>query len=561
MEEIQNNILTYIENDNDEDDEYFSNLINDQKYQRFISKHKYFLFLLSKIINNHHRTENFFKKIQKIFFCLKGNIKQTFSNYEIFQIFKNNKLILLYLIQNKIIEIDQSIFNEMIDQNDTFQYLEYFLPEVKSFLLSKKYTEIKDYIFINENILISDDQTNPIYDEKRERGENGHYICHIIQNDFIDEFVSYVNQQCVPLSSTIKPSIFETNLFLLKQTNTTLIEYATFYGSIQIFNFLRINGVEINRSLWSYAIHGRNPEIIHYLEKVTYLKTMKKEVLHESMKCYHHELTEYIINNYYNENEEINKDVKFLNFSYFPNDLFDENSLYYLCKYDCYDYIKTNIQSFLSKVQIKDKNPINVITKLNNSVMEIFLENLNICKNSSGMSLFHNCQSITQIIFPSSLTEIGNWTFSRCSSLKKVHFSSSIVKIGDYSFYGCSSLSQVTFESESSLKSIGEYSFYGCSSLMQIEIPSTVNSIGDYSFGCCSSLRQFEVPSSLTSINDYLFYSCTGLSQVLFDSHSFLISIGSNSFAKCFSLKEIKIPQSVKSIGEKAFEYCKIIRL
>ena len=46
------------------------------------------------------------------------------------------------------------------------------------------------------------------------------------------------------------------------QGNITLIEYATFYGSIQIFKYLLNNNVGLTESLWMYAVHGQNSEII-----------------------------------------------------------------------------------------------------------------------------------------------------------------------------------------------------------------------------------------------------------------------------------------------------------
>ena len=55
---------------------------------------------------------------------------------------------------------------------------------------------------------------------------------------------------------------------MLEQENKiTLIEYADFFGSIQIFNYLRKNGAELESSLWIYAVHGQNPEIINFLEE------------------------------------------------------------------------------------------------------------------------------------------------------------------------------------------------------------------------------------------------------------------------------------------------------
>ena len=51
------------------------------------------------------------------------------------------------------------------------------------------------------------------------------------------------------------------------RNETNLVEYAAFFGSIQIFKYLLVNQVKLIPSLWIYAIHSRNPEIIHLLEE------------------------------------------------------------------------------------------------------------------------------------------------------------------------------------------------------------------------------------------------------------------------------------------------------
>ena len=48
--------------------------------------------IISKIANNHHRCQLFFKKIFQILLILKDSILRFYSNYEIFNIFKNSKL-------------------------------------------------------------------------------------------------------------------------------------------------------------------------------------------------------------------------------------------------------------------------------------------------------------------------------------------------------------------------------------------------------------------------------------------------------------------------------------
>lgn len=104
------------------------------------------------------------------------------------------------------------------------------------------------------------------FEENRRKGENDSYICQLIRNDSIEEFVSYTNRMNYSLTKSIIPSsIFETNSFLINKT-TSLIKYAAFFGSIQIFQYLLLNGVELRPKLWLYAIYGRNAEIIHLIE-------------------------------------------------------------------------------------------------------------------------------------------------------------------------------------------------------------------------------------------------------------------------------------------------------
>lgn len=93
--------------------------------------------------------------------------------------------------------------------------IDYFYPEIKSFLDESVTKSIeKQFIEMDPNFIST-------FDEKRQIGENDSYICKLIRNDSVEEFVSYVNRSNIPLSSSIKSSIFETNPFLVKNENNT----------------------------------------------------------------------------------------------------------------------------------------------------------------------------------------------------------------------------------------------------------------------------------------------------------------------------------------------------
>lgn len=94
-----------------------------------------------------------------------------------------------------------------------------------------------------------------------------------------------------------------------------------------------------------------------------------------------------------------------------------------------------------------------------------------------GASVFSDCRSLTSVIIPSSVTEIGWGVFLYCRSLTSVNIPSSVTEIGEYAFWGCSSLTSVDIPS--SVTSIGERAFYDCSGLRSIyvyagTVPSTV---------------------------------------------------------------------------------------
>lgn len=133
--ELYELVLQYIDDESDNKNVVFDNLLKLIEKLNFNANHGEFRLLLHltvQISNNHYRGTNFFAKIEAILSKLK--IKQTFSNSEIFKIFKSNKRILLYLIQSKILEIDQIIADQIID----LDYSKFLYTEVKAFIKDDK---------------------------------------------------------------------------------------------------------------------------------------------------------------------------------------------------------------------------------------------------------------------------------------------------------------------------------------------------------------------------------------------------------------------------------------
>ena len=175
-------------------------------------------------------------------------------------------------------------------------YLEFFSPE------------------INSNF--HKNQTN--FFEKRKIGENDDSLCTIIRKDIVEDFVIYVNKRNLPLSIQIQPSIFETNSFLLDK-NPTLIEYAAFFGSIQIFNYLKTNSVDLTPSLWIYAIHSNNAEIISILEnnRIEPDNSSYSELIKETELKYGNQFDKCFDESLYEEYYSPHENMKNISISYF----------------------------------------------------------------------------------------------------------------------------------------------------------------------------------------------------------------------------------------------------
>ena len=318
MKTVHNLILEYL--DNEEDNTKFGELVNLLNFQNPQSC----TIELNSVLH-HHRNPLFFDKIKKIIFHFKKEIIQTFSNIEIYNIFKNNKLILLFLIDEAIMTFNSELIPK-IGENKSF-----FYPEINKLNQNDKQIEIPEF-----------------YDEKRRDGENDLNICKIIREDNIKEFIIYYTKNEIQLSKPIPISIYETNQFL-EGKNVTIMEYSTFFGSIQIFRFLFQNQVELTPSLWLYAIHGNNPEIIHFLdENRIYPKDESyQECLEESIKCHHNDFAFYFKNNFINDDDHLNFNKNELeygfhynNFEFIPIELKEPFCFFYAIEYDYYELVK-----------------------------------------------------------------------------------------------------------------------------------------------------------------------------------------------------------------------------
>ena len=190
--------------------------------------------------------------------------------------------------------------------------------------------------------------------------------------------------------------------------------------------------------------------------------------------------------------------------------------------------------------------------------------------NRIGYNAFRNCNDITSVVLPNTVTVIDFSAFGNCSNLTSISLPSGLVSIGSGAFQYCTSLTSLTIPaSVTSIAGEGQTNttnrgpVYGCDNLetLVVEAGNTVYDSRDNCnaivktatntmiFGCKGST----FPASVTTIGKGAFKETTIENVTISEG---VTTLETFSFYYCRNLKSLNISSTVSTIGSEAFTGC-----
>lgn len=226
-----------------------------------------------------------------------------------------------------------------------------------------------------------------------------------------------------------------------------------------------------------------------------------------------------------------------------------------------------------------------------------YRENTQACytqNNEIGNNMFMDCDNLSAIVLPSTVTKIKADAFVNCHSLAILNLPESCKEVDNNAIHHCNDLQSILLGTATNyfdpdncascpqLKSIGAtednqaytsdegilysknmhqlikypagkedqtfiipesvteirpHAFEACQNLTSVEMSTSISSIGAYAFSGCQSLNQFQFPETIKEISDYVLFDCQNLSKI--DIPNNITTIGTWAFSRCRSLTNI----------------------
>lgn len=171
--------------------------------------------------------------------------------------------------------------------------------------------------------------------------------------------------------------------------------------------------------------------------------------------------------------------------------------------------------------------------------------------------------TIKTVIFPDTLTKIGNQAFLYCHSLTgELNLPEGLKEIGNGAFSGFYSIGNsyanpmniTAVKLPSTLETLGSQAFLYCDKLTEVTIPAKITTLKNETFQKCTSLQKVVLPEGLETIGNTVFRDCTSLQDINWPDS--LRSIGMWAFCGCSSLTQVQLNENMQTLDQCAFQQC-----
>ncbi|OHS93296.1 hypothetical protein TRFO_11919 [Tritrichomonas foetus] len=228
----------------------------------------------------------------------KHSMTELFHQSTLFQIFRANKHFILFLLENRAMDISL-IKNILSTRKSKHNFFLFFAREIKEAypeLYKKRRKQYIEKYGIGTWKEERNKQKLTKYEIRREI-HSQEEIAKIISVDDLDSFLHYISRtDNFSLNYIIKPSLYENNRDIKNQKKgISLLEYSMVSGSIKIFRFLWLKKAEYFNSSHKYSIIGGNYEIIHIIEEESNY-TFDRNLMHIAIQYYRNDVYAYILN-------------------------------------------------------------------------------------------------------------------------------------------------------------------------------------------------------------------------------------------------------------------------
>ena len=180
-----------------------------------------------------------------------------------------------------------------------------------------------------------------------------------------------------------------------------------------------------------------------------------------------------------------------------------------------------------------------------------------------GSYAFAQCQSMTSVTIPASVTTMGSGVFMECSAIRDIEFRNAL--IGAECFAGCTSLETLVIPNQ--VASIYKGAFNRCTGLKDVTMP--IEQSWFSLFDGCSNVKRIEytvqsngvMPGRTagnydnTRYQNTLEYQCRGTVEKLVFNEG-VTTIANYAHMQSSVLSEVVFPSTLREIGLRAFENC-----